>query len=124
MKNLKFRAWDKKRKRSVEVIAIHFYYEEIVIKDIVIFFEDCILMQYTGLKDKNGVEIYEGDILLGHCVYPECNIFESKLIGEVYYSSRGTWDCYSYILGGFNEQVEVIGNIHEHNHLLEQNKNK
>ena len=124
MREIKFRAWDKKRKRSVEVIAIHFYYEEIVTKDIVIFFEDCILMQYTGLKDKNGVEIYEGDILLGHCVYPECNIFESKLIGEVYYSSRGTWDCYSYILGGFNEQVEVIGNIHEHNHLLEQNKNK
>lgn len=78
-----------------------------------------ILMQSTGLKDKNGVEIFEGDILLGHCVYPECNIFESKLIGEVYYSNRGTWDCYSYILGGFNEQIEVIGNIYENPELLE-----
>lgn len=65
-------------------------------------------------------EIYEGDILLGHSVYPECNVFESKLIGEVYYSNRGTWDCYSYILGGFNEQVEVIGNIYENADLLEQ----
>ena len=52
-------------------------------------------------------------------MYPEHNIFECKLIGEVYYSNRGTWDCYSYILGGFNEQVEAIGNIHDSPELME-----
>lgn len=129
---IKFRAWDKTMNMMIYQGDTEFEFrltgKGIEVDDLTFvdtaFNEkhediDCEVMQYTGLKDKNGVEIYEGDVLLGHCVYPECNIFESKLIGEVYYSSRGTWDCYSYILGGFNEQVEVIGNIYENADLLE-----
>ena len=126
MRELKFRAWDNVDKKVRKVMSLDFYntrQSEVTLSndgDIYLrFFEQIELMQYTGLKDKNSVEIYDGDILLGHCVYPECNVFEFKLIGEVYYSSRGTWDCYSYILGGFNEQVEVIGNIYENADLLE-----
>ena len=130
---IKFRAWDKSKKWMVYDVQdaydglwseknsdeVNDYYGYVSTFQSFTDEEIFNFMQYTGLKDKNGVEIYEGDILLGHCVYPECNIFESKLIGEVYYSSRGTWDCYSYILGGFNEQVEVIGNIYENADLLE-----
>ena len=74
--------------------------------------------EYTGLKDKNGKEIYEGDILKGHSIYPIERDFEPYLKGEVYYTNRGTWDCQSYILGGFNEQMEIIGNVYENPELL------
>ena len=126
----KFRAWDNNRKLMIdEVVVIDLYNEcigylypsKIVQGEIVsrLPINDVIIMQSTGLFDKNGKEIYEGDIVKGYSVYPEPSIFEPFLMGEVYHTNRGTWDSYSYILGGFNEQVEVIGNIYENKELIE-----
>lgn len=84
-----------------------------------------IRRQFTGCKDKNGVEIYDGDILSG-----ESRVF-GDVIGGVEISKYG--DCEEYMhqyhLGWnvcgiplvdlTNDGLEVIGNIHENPELLE-----
>jgi len=83
---------------------------------------DGVLMQYTGLKDKNGKEIYEGDIIKcfdginRHVVYGE---FSSD---SGYYSHIGFYLAEAEEMYIANENAFIIGNIYENPELLELNK--
>jgi uncharacterized phage protein (TIGR01671 family) len=78
--------------------------------------EDYIVMQCTGLKDKNGKLIYEGDIVNGSCgVYWGKMIVEYNVAGFVL-NKNGK---YLNFLEGDN-YIEVIGNIYENKELLEE----
>jgi len=58
MRKIKFRVWDKEDKEWIDVE----YTIVGALRNVENWDGDCVLMQYTGLKDKNGKEIYEGDV--------------------------------------------------------------
>ena len=141
MRKIKFRAWDKIKKRMIDVIAFYRYFRD---KGKIIVWggrlrkypklpmsvsqfevsekeeKDCILMEYTGQKDKNKKEIWEGDIVKG----------EKGEIYEVVWDDEG--GRFLFIFDKDNDKdnmegydlsisalVEVIGNKWENPELLE-----
>ncbi len=76
---------------------------------------DLIMLEYTGLKNKNGKEIYDGDI----CKFVKGGaIFKCIFNLGRFYLSDGL--CGFYMKEDWNEEVEVIGNIYENPELLKE----
>ncbi len=145
-REFKFRAWDKKRELIFNIECIDFKnglviykgapiptFEEMEAKKIPAIepyyqsFDALILLQYTGLKDKNGKEIYEGDIVR----FGVGEKLDEILIGDVYYETpefrirhpegyHGQFSLTSKYVPFCN--FEVIGNIFENPELIETAK--
>ena len=122
MRDIKFRSWDKDKKRFLFLENGDF---ELSYSGAYIPLEyggrDCVknnLEQYTGLKDKNGKEIYEGDILeieYIHTSFIAVVAFENGFFGWIEKDSADIYPIAEYIHQG----IKVIGNIHENPELLE-----
>lgn len=119
MREIKFRAWDKLNKDMFNVESINFQ-ERRVYKDTVSYrkFEDIDLMQYTGLKDEYGDEIYEGDIVTLHNSKYKV-IFNTKEAGFVLKDEFFEMDI--PFTNNNNERMEIIGNIYESQELMDDN---
>ena len=77
-----------------------------------------ILMQYTGLKDKNGTEIYEGDILCHKVVPPG---FVEFADGSFVFNQGETNQGLNRLCMDRTKRLGIIGNIYENPELLENN---
>ena len=123
----KFRVWDPMAKTMHEVVAIDFkdwrvYYEAYGLKSY--WNNNSVLMQSTGLHDKHGVEIFEGDIV-EHFDFNSNEISKSEV--------RILKGCFYLVISvdGFKYDVpmmdlkddeyilEIKGNVHENSELLE-----
>ena len=83
------------------------------------------LMQYTGLKDKNGKEIYEGDIVL--IKLDETSTWHKTVVGfkkGAFIADLIDKEDYVYIFhhGFTGDDFEIIGNVYENKNLLEESK--
>ena len=76
------------------------------------------LMQYTGLKDKNGKEIYEGDILEICALHPIEPTFVSEVKWNTGSFTANNGSLYRTLAHWAADGVEVIGNVYENSDLL------
>jgi hypothetical protein len=116
MRQIKFRVWHKVAKAMSAVATLQFLYD----KEGVYAVDNIDFMQFTGLQDKTGKDIYEGDLLM---------VKDSRICEVVFHSCAGCWDLIlrnaisSLPIGAvspasYQYHTEVIGNIYENPELL------
>ncbi|MET0103002.1 MAG: YopX family protein [Sedimenticola sp.] len=115
MREIKFRAWDK-TKKALSIVWEPFdsdagdhlvcFEKDVACTDVMS--DRLIWMQYTGLEDKNGVEIFEGDIVVNGFEKPSEVVFDDGV-----FHTRYSW---------LTTDMEVIGNVYQNQELLNGGK--
>ena len=120
MREIKFRAWNKETKTMIDLHAITpLALEPTLMQDGVFlpFHENLILEQFTGLKDKNGKEIYEGDKLRDK--HGNLCIVRWDDFRMAWWITK--WGTAHELQNSTQvKKSEIIGNIHENPELLER----
>ena len=129
----RYRAWIKEEKCFADYIeTIRYYAKEIdlcwggICESDCFDFEGVIFTQSTGLRDKNGVEIFEGDIITNGMDIVDVRNHETlgfyALVNgrEVFFGHGMSIEEFEEDIEGFTEIAEVIGNIYENSELLEE----
>lgn len=127
MREIKFRVWDKEKQ-----IMLHGFPFDITFE---LQNEPYVAMQYTGLKDKNGKEIYEGDIITKIHYVEEYNMTDFgtdlgkrketlivKMPDFYYWLANAAGDVGEDYIGEYVSEMVVSGNIYENPNLLSQDK--
>jgi len=110
MREIKFRVWHKQMNRMLSndwLISACVFYDKMIDN------KEIYLMQFTGLKDKNGKEIYEGDFIYYDLAEGLGLPKQTGLKREVKYSPYG-------FFGQYDVNIIVVGNVHENPELLNQ----
>jgi len=121
MREIKYRAWDKNSQHMLhwdDIYGVVRMDSGVGIHEAVgdqSYLLNCILMQYTGLKDKNGKEIYEGDVFETHeGLFQVIWLNDFASFGMEYLKRK-----HLITLLPESEDMKVIGNIYENHELLE-----
>lgn len=122
MRYLEFRVWDKRYKQYVKPYAICLDGRAIVVtepcNDLETLDSEHVVIEFgTGLKDKNGQKIYEGDIVR-YAIRPSRTTVVEWWSGEEEYYPCCTTS--GFALPYSEDGYEVIGNVHENQELLER----
>ena len=127
-REIKFRAWSNEHNNYCDFITYEYKWVGwFDTNGVYLTTKDIILEQYTGLKDKNGKEIYEGDIVKMTCRVDKDESILYKVVWDDFLTGydlinldRSKADVGYLTKYNIKKHFEVIGNIHENPELLEK----